>query len=249
MDAIDSYFGEIKNILERVLETQKEAMQKAAHALSDAAISGKSIFAFGCSHAGLLALELYYRSSGMALINPIRAPGLNLDVDPASVTSEMERLPGYGRIIIDSQPIKKDDVIIIHSVSGRNPVTVDVALRSKEIGAYVIALTSMAASVLKSRHESGKSLYQVADLVIDNCGALGDGALTVPGVDEKVAPTSTAVGAAILNAVMAQAVSYIADAGELPPVFVSANLDSGDAHNKEIMQKYGDRIYYMGFKK
>ena len=247
MDAINEYFTQIRGILDRVLETQKEKMDEAAKKLADAVLAGNNLFAFGCSHAGLLALELYYRSSGMALINPVRAPGLNLDVDPATMTSQMERLPEYGKLIIDNHPIKAGDVLIIHSVSGRNTVTVDAAMRAREIGAYVIALTSMAASVMKSRHPSGKSLYQVSDLVIDNCGYLGDGILDIAGVPERVGPASTAVGAAILNAVMAQAVNLIAQAGETPPVFVSGNLDTGQDHNKEMLAKYKDRIFYMGF--
>jgi uncharacterized phosphosugar-binding protein len=247
MDAITAYFDNLDEILKKVRQTQTQALHQGAQLLCDAVLKGNNIFAFGCSHAGLLALELYYRTGGMALINPIRMPGLSLDVDPATLTSQIERLPGYGRAIIDSQPIRSGDVIIIHSVSGRNTVTVDAALRAKEIGANVIALTSLAtAEQVRSRHPSGKSLHQIADLVLDNCGCLGDASLEIPGVPEKVAPTSTAVGAAMLNAMMAQAVALITEAGEVPPVFVSANLDHGDAHNKEMLNKYKGRIFYMG---
>ncbi|HZJ56698.1 MAG TPA: sugar isomerase domain-containing protein [Clostridia bacterium] len=186
----------------------------------------------------------------MALINPIRAPGLNLDVDPATLTSQIERLPEYGRMILDSQPIGCGDVIIIHSVSGRNTVTIDAALRAKEIGATVIALTNMETTdQVKSRHPSGKNLYEIADLVLDNCGCLGDAALDIPGVPERVAPTSTAIGAAMLNAMMAQAVVLMTVAGAVAPVFVSANLDRGDAHNKAMLAQYKDNIFYMGHKK
>ncbi|NLJ67582.1 MAG: hypothetical protein GX340_09805, partial [Clostridiales bacterium] len=99
------------------------------------------------------------------------------------------------------------------------------------------------------RHPSGKNLYEVADLVLDNCGCLGDAALDIPGVPEKVAPTSTAVGAAMLNAMMAQTVALMTEAGAVPPVFVSANLDRGDAHNKEMLARYKNNIFYMGHKK
>ena len=132
MDAIRAYFDNLKDIIDKVIDTQAEALHKGAQILSQAALKGHNLFAFGCSHAGLLALELYYRTGGMALINPIRAPGLNLDVDPATMTSQMERLPDYGRIIIDAQPIGSGDVIIIHSVSGRNTVTIDAALGQGE---------------------------------------------------------------------------------------------------------------------
>ena len=250
MDVIKNYFSNLRAVLDKVEETQQSAMRAAAEKLCRASLEGRNIFAFGCSHAGLLALELYYRTGGMATINPIRAPGLNLDIDPATMTSQMERLPEYGKIIIDNQPIGTGDVLIIHSVSGRNTVTVDMAMRAREIGATVIALTNMeTASQMPSRHPSGKSLHDAADIVLNNCGCLGDSSLDIPGVPEKVAPTSTAVGAAMLNAIMAQAVEMIAAAGEVPPVFISANLEGGDAHNKEMLERYGSHIFYMGHKK
>ncbi len=250
MDAITAYFNSLKGILEKVMKTQTQALHKGAKLICNAALKGQNIFAFGSSHAGLLALELYYRTGGMALINPIKAPGLGLDIDPATMTSQIERLPEYGRIIIDNQPIRSGDVLIIHSVSGRNTVTVDAALRANELGVTVIALTSLTtAEQVKSRHPGGKSLHQIADLVLDNCGCLGDASLAIPGVPEKVAPTSTAVGAAMLNAMMAQAVVLMTEAGAIAPVFVSANLDHGDAHNKAMLGQYKDHIFYMGHNK
>ena len=247
MDAIKAYFDELIGILDTALRTQREAMDRGARMLSDATLRGKNLFAFGCSHAGLLALDLYYRTGGMATINPVRAPGLNLDVDPATMTSQIERLPEYGRVIVDALPLGEGDVIVVHSVSGRNTVTVDVALRAREKGAAVIALTNMAyTKSVSSRHPSGKNLYEVADLVIDNCGCAGDAALTIEGVPEKIAPTSTAAGAAILNAMVARAIQYVTEAGAVPPIFVSANLDGGDEHNRAMLVRYRDHIFYMG---
>jgi uncharacterized phosphosugar-binding protein len=249
MNAIKDYMTNVRAILSRVEETQAEGMHAAAEKLCEATLRGARIFAFGCSHAGLLALELYYRTGGMATINPVRAPGLNLDIDPATMTSQIERLPDYGRVIVDNQPMKSGDVFIIHSVSGRNTVTVDAALRAREIGVYVIALTNLEMATRQvSRHPSGKSLHDAADLVLDNCGCNGDASLDIPGVPEKVGPTSTAVGAAMLNAIMSQAVLLISLANETPPVFVSANLEGGDEHNRIMLGKYKDRIFYMGHK-
>ncbi len=250
MDAIGAYFDNIERVLQDVRQTQFDALHTGARKLCEATLAGRDIFAFGCSHAGLLALEMYYRTGGMATINPVRAPGLNLDVDPATMTSQIERMADYGRIIVDNQPIGSGDVVIIHSVSGRNTVTVDFAMRCKEKGAYVIALTSLqTAQAQASRHPSSKSLHDVADLVLDNCGCMGDASLNIDGVVEKVGPTSTAVGAAMLNAMMTQAVALIAEAGQTPPVFVSANVEGGDEHNKVMLEKYRDNIYYMGHKK
>ena len=247
MNASEAYFDNLIRLLSRVREEQAENLERGAQMLCSAALHDHSLFTFGCSHAGLLALEMYYRSGGMALFNPIRAPGLNLEIDPATMTSEMERLPGYGRVIIDHQPVRAGDVVIIHSVSGRNPVPVDAAIRARELGAKVIALTSMAySSASSSRHPSGKRLFEVSDLVLDNGGCPGDGSIEVEGVPEKVGPTSTAAGAAILNAMMCRAVELIARQGGVPPVFMSANIEGGDEHNRNMLKAYRDHIFYMG---
>ena len=247
MNAIDAYFTNIAVVLDTVLTTQRDAMEQSAKLLADATLGDHNIFAFGCSHAGLLALEMYYRTGGLATINPVRAPGLTLDIDPATMTSQMERLPEYGRVIADNQPIGEGDVVIVHSVSGRNTVTVDFALRCREKGARVIALTSVAAGkAIPSRHPSGKLLMDVADVVLDNCGCVGDASIEISGVPEKVAPTSTAVGAAMLNAIMGRAVELIVERGEVPPIFMSANVPGGDEHNREMLKRYKNHIFYMG---
>ena len=247
MNSIDAYFTNIAVVLDNVLTTKRGAMEESAKLLADATLGDHNIFAFGCSHAGLLALEMYYRTGGLATINPVRAPGLTLDIDPATMTSQMERLPEYGRVIADNQPIGEGDVVIIHSVSGRNTVTVDFALRCREKGARVIALTSVAAGkAIPSRHPSGKLLMDVADVVLDNCGCVGDASIEIKGVPEKVAPTSTAVGAAMLNAIMGRAVELIVERGEVPPIFMSANVPGGDEHNRDMLRRYKNHIFYMG---
>ena len=107
MQVMMKYMDAIRQTLDKVNATQTEAMEKAADMLADATLHDRNIFAFGCNHAGLLALEMYYRTGGMVNINPVRGPGLQLDVDPATLTSQMERLPGYGRILMEQIPLEQ----------------------------------------------------------------------------------------------------------------------------------------------
>ena len=151
------YLDEVSRILQKVRQTQLPQMVNAAQRMANATIDGKSLFVFGCNHAGLLAMEMYYRTGGMVNINPVRGPGLHLEINPATMTSQMERIGGYGRLLIDMTPLRQGDVIIIHSVSERNSVSVDAAIRAREKGAKVIVLTNMETSTaVESRHESGK---------------------------------------------------------------------------------------------
>ena len=81
--------------------------------------------------------------------------------------------------------------------------------------------------------------------MIDNMGETGDAAVTVDGLPEKIGPTSTAVGAALINAIVIDAVNKMISDGTVPPVLMSANLDGGDEHNRRIFEEYKDNIFYM----
>jgi uncharacterized phosphosugar-binding protein len=158
----------------------------------------------------------------------------------------MERIDGYGAVIADEYNIKKSDLLIVHSVSGRNPVPVDMAVRARELGAYVIAITSLEYSkASKPRSKAGKNLYEVSDLVIDNCGEIGDAAIEIDNFEQKTSPTSTVAGAAIINAVIAEAAGIFIERGVTPPVFISANIDGGDEKNAKHKKKYKNRITYL----
>ena len=247
MNVIDRYFSEISRILDDVRTSQREAMERAAEAIADATMAHRNVFTFGCSHAGLLSLELFYRTGGLATVNPIRAPGMMREISPITMTSEMERLPGYGEMILRNTPLAAGDVLLIHSVSGRNAVAIEMAQAARSIGATVIVLTNLQTSrAVSSRHASGKKLYDFGDIVLDNCGCVGDSSLQLSGLPVKTAPTSTAIGAVLVNAIAARAIERMLEAGFEPPVFLSANLDGGDEHNRRMMDAFHDNIFYMG---
>lgn len=243
---IEEYLQTVQNLLQQVAQTQKEPIQKAALLFADAARNQKKIFAFGCSHAGLVTQDLFYRSGGLAIINPLFAPGLTLDIRPVTMTSQMERVPDYGRTIVQQNEIQEGDVLLLHSVSGRNHVPIDMALEAANRKAVTICVTNMTYSKeSSSRHPSGKKLYELCDIVIDNCGCFGDAACSMDGLKQKFAPTSTAIGAAIVNAIAAGAIENMLLNGEIPPVFLSANIEGGDQHNAQVMEKYHDCIRYL----
>jgi uncharacterized phosphosugar-binding protein len=154
-----------------------------------------------------------------------------------------ERLETWGISLIKKYDLKEGEVIIIFSNSGRNPSPIEVAEYSKEKGLKVIAITNLNHSKgTESRHSSGKKLYEVADIVIDNHGELGDTAVEIPNMNEKSGPTSTIIGALIINMIMLDAIQYCIDRGYEPPIIVSQNLDGQDERNLELWKKYRSRI-------
>ena len=246
MSAIDKYYSRISEIMNDVFNKERDTMEKAAQLIAEANEQRRSIFGFGCNHAGLITLELFYRSGGMVTINPIRAPGMMLEISPPTMTSEMERMLGYGKIILDNEPVKAGDVLILHSVSGRNAVTIDMAQAAKDKGMTLIVVTNMnTATSVSSRHPSGKLLHDFADILIDNHGDHGDATVKLEGFQQKIASSSTVVGAAILNAIMVRACEILLEKGINPPVFMSGNIDGGDAYNKAVIAKHKENIFYM----
>jgi len=240
------YFDHVKEIIDEVYEKQLENIEKASDIMAEAIENAHCIFAFGASHAGILAEELFYRTGGLALINPVFNPTLMLNTRPVTLTSRMERLEGFGTEILGSTPIKEGDIILIHSVSGRNPVAIDMAIEARSKGAKVIVITNLAYSkAVSSRHSSGKNLYEFGDVVIDNCGDFEDSSTTIEGLGQKVGPTSTAVGAVIVNSMVIGVVDGLIKRGVTPPVLHSANVNGGDEFNEKIFEKYKDRIYYL----
>ncbi|MGC9520455.1 MAG: sugar isomerase domain-containing protein [Anaerolineae bacterium] len=240
------YFEEIIALLQEVRETQAKAMERAAQVIAEAIENDHLLYVFGATHAGILAQELFYRAGGLVPVNPVLPPGLVTDVRPATLTSRLERLPGFGAEVLAESPIAAGDVLIVHSVSGRNAAVVEFALGAQERGAFVIALTSVTySSSVQPRHPDLPRLFEMADLVLDNRAPVGDALIELPGLPQKVGPSSTVTGAAILNAIVVRVAELLLERTGDPPVFMSANLDGGDAFNQRWLEHYKGRLTYL----
>lgn len=240
------YLDQIIALLNEVRRTQQEVIEKAAQVIAQAIQNDHLVYVFGASHAGILAQELFYRAGGLVPVNPILPPGLTTDVRPVTLTTRLERLEGFGKQIIAETPIQAGDVLIVHSVSGRNAASVEVAQAGQARGAFVIAVTSLAYSRSVQPRQPGMSrLFEVADLVLDDCAPVGDALVALPGMQQRVGPASTVTGAAILNAVVVRAAALILAQSGDAPVFVSANLDEGEAHNQKWLDHYRGRLTYL----
>ncbi|MFC0626980.1 SIS domain-containing protein [Kribbella deserti] len=213
-----TYIEVTLRIVERVVASQRLHLEAAGAMVADALGNGHRLWAFGTGHSHLLAEELYERAGGLAEVHAVLEPALMLH-EGARKSSALERLPGLAGILLDHHPIAAGDVVVIASNSGRNAVPVEFAAGSRARGAKVIAVTSRAHSAsVPSRAPGGRRLYDVADVVIDNCGVPGDAALEG---DPPYGATSTVTGALIVQAIVCEAISRMTD----PHILRSFNVD------------------------
>ena len=236
-------FSVAMDTLNLVMENEAQNIGEAAQKITRSISAGGIVHIFGAGHSHLFAEDISFRAGGLVPINPI------LDIDythmggPPSRSSRLERLDGFATALLDSYEFCPGEVFIIMSQSGRNPGPVEAAIYAKNKQLQVIAVTSVEQSKAQpSRHPSGKNLYEIADLVIDNHVPAGDAAVELQKGLPKVAPISTIIGASILQAIVAEVAGLILEMGEFPPVWVSSNIDGGDEHNDKMAAKFKSRI-------
>ncbi|BAS26769.1 sugar isomerase domain-containing protein [Limnochorda pilosa] len=230
-----AYLHEMIGRLESIQDPERrEAMDQAARWVAECIAGDQVVHLFGSGHSALLAREVVGRAGGLAAMSIIEDPLLGA----------AERLEGYASLLLQRYlPLGTDDLLIVLSTSGRNPLPIEIALLAQERGLRVIALTSLEYSrTVTSRHRSGKRLFEIADLVLDLGAPEGDALIEVPGVPEKVGPVSTVIGAAVLHSVVLEATARLVQMGIEPPVLMSDNLDGGREHNERLRRRYRGRV-------
>jgi uncharacterized phosphosugar-binding protein len=232
-------FDVLHRLLVQAEETQAKAIRIAGQLIADCLANEGLIHVFGTGHSHMLAEELFYRAGGLAPVNAILDSGLMLH-ESALTSTDLERLEGYTAVVLRRYTFSPLDVMIIISNSGRNPGPIEAALEARRHNLPVIAVTALAYSQASdSRHSSGKRLFELADVVLDNGGLAGDAAVEVDGLSGRICPTSTIIGAALLQAVVYETVCALLSRGIQPRIVQSANLDSSldGGEIPELMRK------------
>ncbi len=246
---LTSYFEKIQAKLNIVLQLEKNSMVAVAEKISKTIQSNGIIHLFGCGHSHALTEEMFYRAGGLVPIKPIFIEELMLH-EGAVRSSHLERQNNYAEGFIYNQDIQPQDLVIVISTSGINPVPIDVAIHAKKLGAYVVGISSF--SYLKeqtSRHKNGKFLSEVVDLALNNHAEIGDASLTYDQSPAPFGPTSTVIGATMLNAIFVESIKNMVDNGFKPPILLSGNINGADEYNQRLLEKYSDRIPLLKFDK
>lgn len=231
------YREKIIDLLNKIFYTQQAALRKAAERIAESVMEGGVVHVFGSGHSAMIGKEITNRAGGLVPINLI----------PDPTDGFAERIEQYGKAVLDvyekKYGIERGEVLIVVSTSGRNPAPIEVALEGKRKGLYTIAITSVDYSrSVPSRHSSGKRLFEVVDLVIDNCVPAGDAIVDIENLGQRAGPSSTLAGVFVINTLMLLVIEELLKHGETPPILKSQKLDGADEFNRNLLARYRGRL-------
>lgn len=240
---MDAYYKEVIGIITDIHENEKERILQCARVMADQVKEDRLIHIWGPGgHSNLAAMEVFFRAGGLMHVSAILNQETMLN-GGAMKSMQVERLPGYGRIVVNDYGIGKGDLLIVVNAYGINSATIDAALTAKENGATVIGICSHEHARNTppdhvARHPSKKNLQDVVDYTIDCKVKVGDAVLELPGFEQKIGALSTFANAYVLNAMVVEAINMLVEDGVNPPVWRSGNCTGGDEWNNQFIQRF-----------
>ena len=232
------WLANARSVLDAIESTELPNIRQAAGLMADSIAAERWVHTFGCGHATIPVEEMYPRIGGFVGFHPMVELPLTFFT---RITGEMgihqflflERAEGYGRAIMKSYRFDRRDTVWIFSHTGINNVNIDVALRAKELGMRVVATGSAEQAVnSRSRHPSGKRLFEIADVVIDTRVPAGDSSVPLANHVDNVGPVSTMAFVAVVWMTMTTVAELLVERGVKLHIHPSHNVP-GDTTAQE----------------
>ena len=243
---IREYINGLQGVLSRIADEQGENIRRAGKIVADSLASGGIIHTFGTGHSHIIAEDAFFRAGGIAAINPILDERF-IFLKGALESTRAEREAGIAAALIGHETIGPNDAAIIISNSGRNAAPVEMAIEMQNRKIPVVAITSIGqSSASRSRHASGKRLFEIAEVVVDNCVPSGDALIRIDGIELMTGASSTVAGSAIIHSIVIEALAELAKRGVNPSVLPSANVGDAAADTlRNILGPFAGRIRYL----
>lgn len=244
---MDMYYKEVMAIIDDIHTNEKERILKCARVIADQVEKDRLVYIWGPGgHSNLAAMEIFFRAGGLMHVSAMLNQETMLS-SGAMKSMQTERLPGYGKIVVNDYGIGEGDLLIVANAYGINSATIDAALTAKENGATVIGICSHehAANTPMdhvARHPSKKNLQDIVDYTVDCKIKVGDAVLEIPGFEQKIGALSTFANAYVLNCIVVESINMMVNDGVNPPVWRSGNCAGGDEWNNQFLARFRDRV-------
>jgi uncharacterized phosphosugar-binding protein len=236
MSSADAYFAQSTALLASAREANAATLKKLGALVGQSVASGGVIHTFGSGHSEVISREIIGRAGGLVCVSGL--------YDPTG--GFVENMIGYGTKIAERYDrqygLLAGETIIVISNSGKNSSPIEVALYAKQKQLTVVGLTCVAMSkTAVTVHPGGKKLHEVVDYVLDNGGTPGDSIVDL-GDGTKTGPTSTLVGAMLLNLLSLEVTDWLKAHGHTAPILRSQNLPGAIEYNRELGKRYKGRL-------
>jgi uncharacterized phosphosugar-binding protein len=219
-----------RGVLDRLGETQSEAMEQASQWCADAIAADGLVHLFGTGHSRIPVEEMFPRYGSYPGFNPIVELSMTFHTQVVGANGQrqamaIERMPGLAGVILSNFTFGPKDVMIVFSAGGATAVPVEMARGARARGLRVVAVTSLAQSTTGEPDPvTGVRLADEADLVIDLCTPHADALIDIDGVDTPVGPGSTIAAVAVVNSIKVRTAQLLAERGALPPTITRASV-------------------------
>ncbi len=225
-----TWMVEARGVLDRLADTQADAMEQASHWSADAIGAGGLVHLFGTGHSRIPVEEMFPRYGSYPGFNPIVELSMTFHTQVVGANGQrqamaIERMAGLAEVILSNFTFGPDDIMIVFSAGGATAVPVEMARGARARGLRVIAVTSLAQSTTGDPDlVAGRRLAEEADLVIDLCTPHADALVAIDGVDTPVGPGSTIAAVAVANSIKVRTAQLLAERGALPPTITRASV-------------------------
>ncbi|HMO59568.1 MAG TPA: sugar isomerase domain-containing protein, partial [Roseiflexaceae bacterium] len=143
-----AYLDAARAIVEKIRDTQGQALARAAEICADSIAAGGLVHLFGTGHSRIPVEEIFPRHGSFPGFHPIVELSLTHHTQVVGANGQrqamyLEKLEGFGEIILRNFVFGAHDSFIVFSNGGVNGVVIDVALGAKARGMPVIAVISV----------------------------------------------------------------------------------------------------------
>ena len=239
---LDVYNEAVDNLIHKVRTTQRENIIKAGEMIADTVANGGNVYLSLICHS--IEMDLINRGGGP---NFYRHFSYKMDVEKKGRVRDRSEIDdstwGMAEYAIKSSDMKAGDIIMVSSVSGRTKPVVDLAYEAKKLGIKVIAFTSMEyTTAVDAVHPSGKKLYEMVDIAMDNCAPAAEAMIDVPGIEAKFAAASGLACDILLWSMTSVAIEKLQEKGITPGILKSANFPGGADYNNSVLYPQYDKF-------
>ncbi|WP_293868327.1 sugar isomerase domain-containing protein [uncultured Alsobacter sp.] len=246
----EGYLASVTALMGDILRQERDSLDRAAGKLADQIAADRLVHVYGPGgHSNLAAQEIFFRAGGLMHVSAILDEGTLLS-NGALRSMAVERTPGYGKIVISDRRLGEGDLLILVNAYGINAALIDAALEARARKVFTIGISSRrhasnTAPEHPARHPTKQNLHDVVDLAVDTKVAIGDVAVTVPGMESSIAAVSTFANAFALNCLVIRTVAKLVERGIEPPVWRSGNAPGGDEANARFLHRFRERVRWL----